>query len=638
MRELNWVAKHQTDFNKEYDLLEILLSSSGVTDIDKFLNVNKSDIHDGMLLKNMDRGLTLLNKVLTENENPRIFVKVDSDVDGFTSSSYIMQFINEVSNHKANITFKISQDKTHGIVARYDIGDNKYDLIIIPDAGSENVDDCRIISEKGMPILILDHHIFNYPEINDYAVLINCTDGSYPNPTLSGVGVVHKFCVEYCKKYGLSEQLANNYLDLVAFGMIADSMDMRNYETRYYTLEGLKPENHKNLFLNELYKRSENELKFGRTIQKTGWTVAPKVNAIVRYGTEEEQIDTIRAMIGIKDDREYQPRRLKKDDPKPPIEIHSLQKTMARVCDNAKSRQDTDIRRTIEQCNEIIKEKKLDKNSIIVLEATHILPKNTITGLIANKIANIYKRPTLILTDYNEDIYGGSGRGYGKGSVAKFRTMLSDTGLFNKCAGHDNAFGILIDKKNIEPLIDICNAQIEVSDLVKVYEVDYEIKADNLKEHNINTIANAHHIWGNGVEEPVFAITDIHIPASFINGYTKENSTYIGFISFVYKGITFTKSYCAKTDYDELTLKDRHTMGKNKKNLKINIIGRFVLNEIDGVTKPQVVITDFQSVEDTDIPLDTEISKHKNNKHITEDFEAEIIKKPKRIEEDDFVF
>jgi single-stranded-DNA-specific exonuclease len=52
----------------------------------------------------------------------------------------------------------------------------------------------------------------------------------YPNKTLSGVGMVYKFC-QYIDQF-MNKSYADNILDLVAIGMVSDMMDLRNFETR----------------------------------------------------------------------------------------------------------------------------------------------------------------------------------------------------------------------------------------------------------------------------------------------------------------------------------------------------------------------------------------------------------------------
>ena len=101
-------------------------------------------------------------------------------------------------------------------------------------------------------------------------------------------------------------------------------------------------------------------------------------------------------------------------------------------------------------------------------------------------------------------------------------------------------------------------------------------------------------VFGNTVPEPLFAITDLRINASQINGYGDNNT----FIRFVYNGIVFTKKYCSLTDYDIMTMRDRNIIGVNKKDLKLNLICQFVLNSWEDKVNPEVKILYFDVEED----------------------------------------
>ncbi|MDE7425717.1 MAG: DHH family phosphoesterase [Lachnospiraceae bacterium] len=591
MDKLLWKTIHKCEFNKEDDYLERILTQAGVEDIYEFLHVNKSHTHSPFLLRNMEDGIQLLHSKL----GGTIFIKRDPDVDGYTSSAYLKGFINDISPD-TQIICSTSYQKEHGIFID-DIKDivENINLIIIPDAGSSSVDECKEIKEKyNIPILIIDHHEIN-TEIMKYTTLINCMDGQYPNNTLSGVGVVHKFCLAYAERYGIREEVCNYYLDLVALGMIADSMDMRNLETRYYALEGLKEQNRHNLLIKELALKYEDDMKLGFTLDSIGWVIAPKMNGLIRYGTPDEQNDLFRALSGEKEDREYQPRRPRgagKNSPKPPIEIHSLQKTMARVCGNAKERQDKAVREYMKILDSAIQEQHLDQNSVIIIDASEIVDKKTVTGLVANKLAEKYHRPIVILRSRTEEMYGGSGRGYDKGKIDDFRTFLNETKVF-ECAGHDNAFGVSLAKKDLSKAIGLCNEKLKLDDLVTIHEVDYEVKAENLTSKAVMKVAESYEIWGKGVPEPTFVITDIQIPAKDIIGYGENN----GFIKFNYNGIDYIKKYCCKGEWEEMTLRDRNVLGENKKTLHMTIIGNFVLNEWEGQRYPQVKIKFFESEE-----------------------------------------
>lgn len=612
MNRLLWNTAHKVAFNKESDFLETILRASGVDDIYGFLHVNKSCTYDPFLLKNMRQGIELLHSVL-EKEKPKIFLKPDCDADGFTSAAYIKQFIEQICP-SVEIVYKLNVDKEHGLKPSDYAGHDDLDLIIVPDASltpEKGKEGNNVYDFGDVPILILDHHEIAQEQYK-YATLINCTDGEYPNPTLSGVGVVHKFCLAYAKEYGIREEVCNYYLDLVALGMIADSMDMRNFETRYYALEGLKEENRHNLLIKELADLNEDEMKLGHTLTNYGWVIAPKLNGAIRYGKEDEQIDLFRAICGEKEDREYQPRRPRgagKDSPKPPIEIHSLQKIMARVCGNIKSRQDKDVRTFMNNIDAAIQEQELFKNSVIIIDATDILTKKTVTGLVANKLAEKYQRPVVILKSKDDEYFGGSGRGYDKGILDDFMGFLNDTESFEKCpGGHPNACGVSLKKENLQKAIVECNKKLKLDDLVTIHDVDYEIDGNILTPQQVIKVAESFEIWGKGVNEPVFAITNIEIPAKEIIGYGDNNS----FIKFTYNNADYIKKYCCKGEFEAMTLRDRNMLGENKKMLHMTIIGTFTLNEWEGQRYPQVRIKYFESEE--------YVPTSKNNIEIDDDF------------------
>lgn len=594
MEKLIWNTIHKCNFNKEYNYLETILTTLGIKNIEDFLNPTINHTYDPFLLKNMKEGIKLLHS----NLNKKIFIKVDSDADGHTSAAYIYQFIKTIAPN-TEIIYGLNFKKEHGLVYE-DVKDlEDLSLIIVPDAGSsqESIKEYKEIENNiNVPVLVLDHHeIFKEVYKCKNVTLINCMDGQYPNSNISGVGVVHKFCLAYCNTYNVDKKIANKYLDLVALGMIADMCDMRELETRYYTLEGLKEENRYNLLIKEMAEKYSEEMKLGHTITTYGWAIAPKINGVCRYGKNEEQIDLFRAFIGEVQDIEYQPRRKSKNDPKPPIEIHSLQKTMARVAGNVKQRQDTQVRKFMKEIDEQIIKQKLENDKVIIFDGTNILEKKSVSGLVANKLVSKYNRPIVILKRQknNNEIFGGSGRGYEKGCIKDFNQFLKDTNLFEKVAGHDNAFGIELKQEMVQIVRDKCNKLLKNEDIITVRDVDYEISANKLSPKNILEVANAYEVWGNKVNEPVFAITNIDILGKDIVAYGDNKN----FIKFKYNNIDFIKKYCSKGEFEEMSLRDRNILGENLKPLRLTVIGNFVFNDWDGNKHPQVKIKYFYTEE-----------------------------------------
>ena len=66
----------------------------------------------------------------------------------------------------------------------------------------------------------------------------------------------------------------------------------------------------------------------------------------------------------------------------------------------------------------------------------------------ANKLANIYKRPCLILMERNNGMYSGSGRNITDSFIPDLQLALNNTNCFENVSGHKNAFGLRINKSN----------------------------------------------------------------------------------------------------------------------------------------------------------------------------------------------
>lgn len=80
---------------------------------------------------------------------------------------------------------------------------------------SNDYEQHKELSEKGIDVLVIDHH--EAERISEYACVINNQLCDYPTKSLSGVGMVYKFCQLIDKMLG--KNIIDNYLDLVALGM-----------------------------------------------------------------------------------------------------------------------------------------------------------------------------------------------------------------------------------------------------------------------------------------------------------------------------------------------------------------------------------------------------------------------------------
>ena len=383
---------------------------NNIEDIEHYLNTTDEDIIDPKVITNIEDGAKMLIKHIAENHD--VLLQIDSDADGFTSSAILMNYLNclfpsFVQNH---IRYWVHDSKAHGI-DEMGVSDT-VKLVIAPDSSSNEYDKHKELAEKGIDVLIIDHH--NAPEVSPYACVINNQLCDYDNKDLSGAGMVYKFCCYIDSLLGTD--YANQYLDLASLGIIADVMDLRHFETKQMITQGLK--NIRNPFLKLVIDNDERYFPKGKpiSIKSVAWSIGPLVNAVTRIGSIEEKLLLFESMLEY---MAYEQIPSTKRGCKGQTETRVEQS--ARTCKNVKSRQDKSRDNLVAQVECRIEEDDLLGNKILAIRLgeTSALTKN-ITGLVANKIMSKYQRPVLLLSrveeleeDGNMSVsWAGSGRNY----------------------------------------------------------------------------------------------------------------------------------------------------------------------------------------------------------------------------------
>ena len=201
--------------------------------LEAFFHPKKTNELPAENLDNIEKGYQLFKKHLEAGR--KIYLPVDPDCDGFTSASLFYNYMKDHLQEKYDneIIYRIPEGKEHGFdsIMNWFPEDGHNSLIVMPDGGSNDVEEHKELYNRGYEILILDHHEVDH--FSDCAVVINNQPSSkYSNKQLSGVGVVYKF-FEYFEKNENIPNYSQNYLDLVALGMTGDMMEMNNLENRY---------------------------------------------------------------------------------------------------------------------------------------------------------------------------------------------------------------------------------------------------------------------------------------------------------------------------------------------------------------------------------------------------------------------
>lgn len=79
----------------------------------------------------------LIRHIMAEDD---IFIIVDADCDGYTSSAFLLNYLNYLfpTFTQSHITYDFHKGKTHGI--ELDIIPPLTKLLIVPDAGSNDIE------------------------------------------------------------------------------------------------------------------------------------------------------------------------------------------------------------------------------------------------------------------------------------------------------------------------------------------------------------------------------------------------------------------------------------------------------------------------------------------------------------------
>lgn len=513
-----------------YNFITQYLESCGIEDIDLYLYPTTECFDNPFDYYNIEKAIQVFKHHAKENE--KVGILMDSDMDGTCSAAIIYMFCRSFG---MNINIYFHSGKQHGLHDKVDeIIKDDLSLIIIPDAGTNDLEDCRLIRDnnKDCDILILDHH-----EVlgnNLYATVVNNQLGNV-NKALSGAGVTYKFVEAYCKQNSIE---VPDYKDIVAISIVTDVCDLTSIENRTFLHFGLN--NPKNPFLIELFNTV---CKYrGVCPEAIGWDIGPLANALARMNEPEYKTFFFECLVGERTDYENAVKEMKK----------------------IKRKQDTLVK---EITNEIESNLNLDHKAIIGFTN----PENKeIIGLIANKFTGKYRKPTILLREMNSTSWTGSLR-----SPIDLLEIINDSKIA-QCIGHGAACGITVKKANLNKLakfLDTLDLEINPE-----YNVAGELTIDEITLDLAEDIISNKILWGKNIEKPQFYI---HLDNPTVDIFRKSTTT----IKLTQNGIGFIKFFCSEDMVKEF---------ENLNGKSVNVIFEIDVNEYNGNKNPQCNIIEYE--------------------------------------------
>ncbi len=490
MMEKIWNIKERGDEEKIEHLSEVLnidrflanlLVQRGVMTFDQakaFFRPSYEHLNDPFLMKDMDVAIDRLDKAIENNE--KVFVYGDYDVDGTTSVAMVYSFL---SSYFKNIEFYIPNryEEGYGISIKgidY-FAEQGCTLVIALDCGVKAVEKIEYARKKGIDFIICDHHTPG-DVLPDAAALLDPKrkDCYYPDENLSGCGVGFKFLQGYCQRHDIDQDEVYKYLDLVAVSIASDIVPIigENRVLAYFGLQKLNT--NPGIGLKHIIKVSGMQ---GRelTISDIVFKIGPRINAAGRIDSGGDAVNLLIA------------------------NDEAMASTMSidiDKCNDTRKGFDRDITQQALDMISCSEQERSKKSTVLFEPEWH----KGVIGIVASRLTEFYYRPTVILTE-SKGFATGSARSVEGFDLYKAIDSCSD--LLENFGGHMYAAGLTMKVENIDAFKqrfeDYVIQNITPDQLVPQIEVDEEIGLKDINDKFFR-ILKQFRPFGPGNLKPVF--------------------------------------------------------------------------------------------------------------------------------------
>ncbi|MCD8396071.1 MAG: DHH family phosphoesterase [Lachnospiraceae bacterium] len=522
----------------------------GMDSIQEYLHGDLSSLHDPELMKGCREAAELLEKKIQEGRKIRIIG--DYDIDGVCATYILYRAITACGG---NVDYEIPDRMKDGYGLNKRLIEfacqEQVDTILTCDNGIAAIEEIAYAKEKGMTVIVTDHHepLFltaddaeNKQESEDAAVRIpmlyekriyrlpaadivvnphqpGCL---YPYKKLCGAAVAWKVVCALYRRMGHTQAEADELLAFAGFATVGDVMDLDG-ENRILVKEGLKRLcRTKNLGMNALI-RANNLEPTALTSYHIGFVLGPCINASGRLDTAKRSLRLL--LSETEQEAEEIAAQLK--------ELNDERKAMTEEAEKA-------------ACALIEADKRYQEERVLVV----YLPEchESIAGIVAGRLRERYYKPTFVLTDAKAPVEDaenepaesgavGSGAdetnvaesGIAKGSgrsieaYSMFEEMVKCQDLFLKFGGHPMAAGFSLEKNRISDMRRRLNENCRLTEdeLAEKVSIDVAMPINYISSKVVEELSLLEP-FGKGNEKPLFADTSLFVVSARILGKNKN--------------------------------------------------------------------------------------------------------------------
>ena len=505
------VAAKRADFTaigKEFGIDPViarLIRNRDVQDkeeIRRYLHGTMEELASPHLMKDVDEAVEILRNKIKEKKQIRIIG--DYDIDGVVSTFILIKGLKRVGAYADTyIPDRVSDGYgIHEHLIEKALADG-IDVIVTCDNGIAAYNEIAMAKEKGMTVIVTDHHEIPYKETENGRELIfppadiivnpKQPDCRYPEKRLCGAVVALKLVTALYEACGIPERELEDFIELGAIATVGDVMDLQG-ENRILVKEGLKRLSHtSNKGLRELIRA--NGLEDGEiTAYHVGFVLGPCINASGRLDTAARSLKLLCA------ETEEEAAKLAGD-------LTALNQSRKALTEEGK-----------EEAIRIVEETEIGQDRVLVI----FLPDchESLAGIIAGRIREKYNKPVFILTK-GETMVKGSGRSIE--SYSMFDELVKCDDLMEQYGGHPMAAGLSIKEENVEEFRKRLNENCTLTekDLRPKILIDVPMPVSYINRELVEEISLLEP-FGKGNTRPLFAQKGLRVLSSRILGKNRN--------------------------------------------------------------------------------------------------------------------
>ena len=494
-------SRHQID-----PVVARIIRNRGVTtdaQMEEFLAGTMDQIPSPHLLKDCDKAAALLKDGIKARKKLRVIG--DYDIDGVTASFILLRALTRLGADVDTCIPRRIEDGygIHEHLIR-EAREDGVDILITCDNGIAAEKEVALAKELGMTVIVTDHHEIPYREISgkkeyfipsaDAVVNPKQPDCAYPFKNICGAVVAFKLTAVLYELCGIPAEELEEFVEPAAIATVGDVMDLQG-ENRILVKEGLKKLKHsQNKGIRSLIRCCGLEEAPKITSYHIGFILGPCINASGR-------LDTASRALALLDSRSDE-------------EAFHLAEDLKVLNDERKYMTERGKQEAILQ----VEEGEAGKDRVLVL----YLPDchESLAGIIAGRIRELYNRPVFVLTD-GQSAVKGSGRSIEAYSM--YDELVKCQDLLLQFGGHPMAAGLSIEKEKIGEFRERLNRNCTLSpeDFVPKIQIDLVLPFSFLSADLVRSLEILEP-YGKGNRKPLFACRDVRIRGLKIVGKNRN--------------------------------------------------------------------------------------------------------------------